>query len=230
MPNQYPDLKQVRESLATIGYVNDYVENEASGGGEVSKTYVDQQDGALDLRISTIENSGEPVITDGVTVIGMGTLNNPLTSPRQGLVTRGPYDTVDDIPLPYDPLAIYLTGTASPYAEHFVIEGELVNTGTTEVDFANYYPKIDVDTLIANIATVQQPFIKAYKDNGNSNVFTLPKLPIAVTDIWVLDGGTSMSYLRVGNYSISGQDVTITSPAMTDTSVVKIIYTSKGGA
>ncbi len=56
MANQYPDLKDHRESLANIGYVNDMILYEGAGPGGVTQAYVDMQDDALGARIESLED------------------------------------------------------------------------------------------------------------------------------------------------------------------------------
>lgn len=75
-------------------------------------------------------------------------------------------------------------------------------------------------------ATVQPPFVKSVADNDGSNVFTLPKTPAVVFDVWVLDGDAAMHYLRLADYSVTGTDVIISNPTLTSTMDIKINYTA----
>lgn len=72
-------------------------------------------------------------------------------------------------------------------------------------------------------ATVQPPFIEDYTD---TNVFTLPKTPAVIFDILVLESNTNLYYLRDGDYSVSGANVTISAPTLSSGMTVKINYTA----
>lgn len=113
------------------------------------------------------------------------------------------------------------------------INNSFINLTASEVQTtsgSNVQTAIDELVTKTNSATnfsVTQPlFIKTYTENGNSNVFTLPKTPDVITDIWALSD-TSAYYLRSTDYSTSGKDVTILSPTLDETITIKVIYTSK---
>lgn len=80
---------------------------------------------------------------------------------------------------------------------------------------------------IPSVSVPQPSFIKSYLENNESNVFTLPKLPDLIWDVYVLEGDDAFYYLRNTEYSVSGDNITIITPTMTDTMAVKINYTSK---
>ncbi len=124
------------ESLASVWFVKEHCERSGGGGGQAT------------------------IYTDGVTVTGSGTQTDPLKSPRQGMAKYGPAATADAFQKPYDPLGIYLVGSASPYAEYMVVGGELVETGSTDVDLSNYYTKDQSDAkyqTLAGISTSPMP-------------------------------------------------------------------------
>jgi hypothetical protein len=195
----------------------------------------------------------DPVIyVDGTTVQGTGRAEDPLRSPRQGSKIDGPYATVADIPTPYSPAYIYLVGAASPYAEYVLdSNGDLVQIGSAAADLTNYYTKSQVDSAIANktvvtdgvtitgngtasdplVATYVAPYVPTYQqpfvaDYSGSQTFTLPKTPVIVGNVWVLPAGGGLNMLQTADYSISGADITISSPTLVTGDKIKVEYTA----
>jgi hypothetical protein len=64
----------------------------------------------------------------------------------------GPYATVEDIPTPYDTNDLYLVGASAPYQVYVVIDGGLVDIGSSDTDLTNYYDKSEVDDKISEVA------------------------------------------------------------------------------
>lgn len=64
---------------------------------------------------------------------------------------EGPYDTLEDVPKPYNCSGIYLIGTSFPYLMYVRINCEWIYVGTTGLgDGSKYYTKEEVDALIKN--------------------------------------------------------------------------------
>lgn len=61
------------------------------------------------------------VITDGVTVLGDGSVAAPLRAPRQGAILRGPYADVASVPTPYDSTALYMVGDDTAGYELYIV-------------------------------------------------------------------------------------------------------------
>jgi hypothetical protein len=51
---------------------------------------------------------------------------------------KGPYDSTDDITEPYNPMYMYMVGTASPYSLYAYIDPDLVLVGSTDTDLSDY--------------------------------------------------------------------------------------------
>lgn len=81
-------------------------------------------------------------------------------------------------------------------------------------------------TALENTSQVQQPFIKSYDDNGNSSVFTLPKTPTVIMNVYVLSA-SEFHLLQDDDFSVVGNTVTVTNPTMTTGNKIKVLYTAK---
>lgn len=112
------------------------------------------------------------VHVDGVTMKGTGAVGDPLVSPRQGAVMRGPYKSLEDIPEPYDHNAVYIIDTGEPdangadvYAPYMFDENDDVHRiGTLQPDLSEY-------------STIVQTDAKDTATLASANIYTDNKLP-----------------------------------------------------
>lgn len=84
-----------------------------------------------------------------------------------------------------------------------------------------------LNTNIAGIPIVQQPFTADYND---STTFTLPKIPDVIMEIWVYQADPENTwFLQIGDWSntVGSKDVTINKPTLSSGMKVRINYTSK---
>lgn len=79
---------------------------------------------------------------------------------------KGTYNTVQDIPKPYDGSSMYLVGTSEPYEIYVLVSGRLQKIGATNANLSGYVLKADYDRE-------KDTFVQ--KENGkglSSNDFT----------------------------------------------------------
>lgn len=79
---------------------------------------------------------------------------------------KGTYNTVQDIPKPYDGSSMYLVGTSEPYEIYVLVSGRLQKIGATNANLSGYVLKADYDRE-------KDTFVR--KENGkglSSNDFT----------------------------------------------------------
>lgn len=92
------------------------------------------------------------------------------------------------------------------------------------VEFFN--PEIkEISSKINNLSIIQEPLEKSYEDNGLSNNFVLPKIPVVITDVWVFQDIGSY-YLQKSDYTVNENTVTINNPILSEKDIVKINYTA----
>lgn len=119
-------------------------------------------------------------------------------------------------------------------------------------DLSNYYTKAQIDSSYASLSllrSVQESvatladrlapielWVAQNRDNpvltapevftyGTDNYpFTLAYEPKIITEVLALNGTTEFHYLQEGDYSITGQSLTVSSPTLTEGMKVKIVY------
>ena len=73
------------------------------------------------------------------------------------------------------------------------------------------------------VPVVQLPYVTDY--NG-TQVYTLPKAPDVVFEVWILNGDTSATLLQISDYTWSGTDLTISNPTLSSGMKVRVHYTA----
>ncbi len=244
-----PDTK-ISEVALIAGIIN-YLENNNTGALTVDNKYIFADNNARDEYFTT--NSAE--LVDEMYIVSGGVLQKYISGEWVDVSatirgTSAGFGTPTASATTLDagqPAEVNVTATGDDTAKIFNFEfgipegadGTGNGTGMQEPpNDGNMYARayingtydwVNVSAIIAEIPVFQIPYKKGYTENG-SNVFVLPKTPYVIVDVFVLDGETTRYTLQDGDYSVSGNSVTITNPTLADGMSVKILYTAKEAA
>jgi hypothetical protein len=140
--------------------INDNLQQSVVHGGQIDTggAIFNPEEYYTKLEVDGIAALPDTIVTDGVTVVGNGTIANPVRTARDGLVIDGPYLSEEAIPEPYDNGVVYLIGNDTDGYEQYVVNtaGFLANIGGTTPSLAEYVTK---DELLASETAADTKFV-----------------------------------------------------------------------
>lgn len=98
------------------------------------------------------------------------------------------------------------------------------NQDYTTLTEANDYTDERIQSMQDSTSgSVMPSYIKGYTENGSSSVFILPVIPKFILQVQVLTD-TSITILQDSDYSLSGANLTISTPTLVDGDRIKVLY------
>jgi hypothetical protein len=134
-----PELTLAEKIRADVSSLETAIQAEAGVGEDFSET-IEEIEESLDGKLDA--NLGAGNVGKFLAIAENGDVE--VVPAPDTVVTQGPFATTDAIPTPYDSNDRYLVGAEEPYDVYYLVDGQLIKTGTTAPDLDGYVKNTNI--------------------------------------------------------------------------------------